>query len=133
MTGWVILIRIMVGCVFVSEGLQKYLFPEALGSGRFARIGIPSPEFSAYFTGSFEIVCGALVLIGWMTRGAVVPLMVIMLVAIGSTKIPMLVENGFWMAAHESRTDWAMLMSLLFMLVVGAGRWSIDGVMRLGK
>lgn len=122
----VLLIRLMVGAVFLSEGLQKFLFPADVGAGRFAQIGFPSPEIVAPFVGCFEIVCGSLVLLGFLTRLAVVPLIIIMLTAISTTKIPILNEQGFWKMAHEARTDWSMLLGSIFLCIVGAGRWSID-------
>jgi putative oxidoreductase len=109
-----------------SEGIQKFLFPEQLGAGRFAKIGLPMPEFFGPFVGSFEIACGSLVLIGLLTRLAVIPVMVIMAVALATTKWPMSAEQGFWHMAHESRTDWSMTLGSLFLLIVGAGRWSVD-------
>ena len=121
-----ILIRLMVGAVFLSEGIQKFLFPDDVGAIRFAKIGLPSPEFLAPFVGAFEITCGVLVLLGLVTRLAVIPLLVIMAVAIFSTKIPILAKSGFWKMAHEARTDFSMFLGLLFLLIVGAGRWSID-------
>jgi uncharacterized membrane protein YphA (DoxX/SURF4 family) len=120
------LIRLMVGAVFLSEGTQKFLFPVILGVGRFAKIGLPNPEFLGYFVGSFETVCGALVLLGLLTRLAAIPLIIIMLVAIATTKVPILLNEGFWKMAHETRTDWAMLLGSLFLLIVGAGHWSLD-------
>jgi uncharacterized membrane protein YphA (DoxX/SURF4 family) len=128
----VILIRLMVGAVFLSEGIQKFLFPETVGAGRFATIGIPAPEAAAPFVAVFEIACGSLVLLGLFTRLAVIPLIVIMLVAIGSTKVPILLERGFWAMAHEARTDWSMLLGSLFLLVAGAGPWSADARWRAG-
>lgn len=124
----VILIRLMVGAVFVSEGIQKFLFAVEVGAGRFAKIGIPKPETIAPVVGGFEIACGALVLIGLFTRLAVLPLIAIMLTAIVTTKIPILMNDGFWKMAHEARTDWSMLLGSLFLLIVGAGPWSIDAV-----
>ena len=121
-----ILIRLMVGCVFLSEGIQKFLFPADIGSGRFAKIGLPASEFLGPFVGSFEIICGLLVILGFFTRIAVIPLIIIMLVAIASTKIPILLESGFWKMAHDSRTDFAMLLGSLFLLINGAGPVSID-------
>jgi uncharacterized membrane protein YphA (DoxX/SURF4 family) len=118
----VILIRLLVGAVFLSEGIQKFLFPDALGAGRFAKIGIPSPEFFGPLVGAFEITCGTLVLLGLGTRLAAGPLLVIICVAMLTTKLPMLARDGFWKAAHESRTDWSMLLGLLFLLIVGGGR-----------
>ncbi|MFW6157564.1 MAG: DoxX family protein, partial [Balneolaceae bacterium] len=74
-----LLIRLMVGAVFLSEGIQKYLFPEVRGAGRFESIGLPMPEFLAYFVGGFEIACGLLILLGLLTRLAVIPTITIML------------------------------------------------------
>jgi uncharacterized membrane protein YphA (DoxX/SURF4 family) len=116
----------MVGGVFISEGLQKFLFPADVGAARFAKIGFRSPEYVAPFVGCFEIACGALVLAGFCTRFATVPLIIIMMTAIAATKVPILLNAGFWKAAHEARTDWSMLLGSLFLLIVGAGRWSID-------
>ena len=95
-----LLIRLVVGCVFLSEGIQKFLFSDQLGVGRFTKIGIPSPEVMAPFVGCFEIVCGSLLVLGLLTRLATVPLIVIMRVAITSTKIPILLRSGFWTMAH---------------------------------
>jgi uncharacterized membrane protein YphA (DoxX/SURF4 family) len=129
----VILVRLMVGAVFLSEGIQKFLFPADVGAGRFATIGFPSPEIVATLVASFEIACGALVLIGLFTRLAAVPLIVIMLTAIATTKIPILTEHGFWKMAHEARTDWSMLLGSVFLLIVGAGRISIDAKLSGGR
>jgi putative oxidoreductase len=122
----VLLIRVMVGAVFVSEGVQKFLFPDELGVGRFTKIGLPSPETLAPFVGTVEIACGTLVLLGLATRIAAIPLLAVMTVALATTKWPILVERGFWAAAHEARTDWAMLLGALYLLIVGAGSWSLD-------
>ena len=122
----IILIRIMLSCVFISEGIQKFLFSESLGVGRFVKIGIPLPEIMAPFVGIVEIVGGGLILLGLFTRIAAIPLTISMLVAIFTTKIPILVEKGFWAMAHEARTDWSMILGLIFLLVVGSGHWSVD-------
>ena len=121
-----LLIRLMVGAVFLSEGIQKFLFPDKLGVGRFIKIGLPVPEFFGYFVPSFEVSCGILILIGLYTRLASIPLIIIMIVAIISTKIPILVNEGFWKMAHEARTDYAMLLGSIFLLIVGAGKLSFD-------
>ena len=122
----VILIRVMVGAVFLSEGIQKFLFADQLGAGRFLKIGLPMPELLGPFVGTFEIVCGSLVLLGLLTRLAVIPLLVIMAVALTTTKWPMLAADGFWHMAHEARTDWSMTLGSLYLLLVGAGPWSLD-------
>ena len=121
-----ILIRIMVGSVFLSEGIQKFLFPAIDGAGRFAKIGFANPEFWASFTGSFEIVCGLLILLGLLTRLATIPLLIIMLVAFITTKYPILMDKGFWPMAHEYRTDFAMTLGNIFLLIKGARKWSFD-------
>ena len=122
----VLLIRLSVGAVFLSEGLQKFLFPAELGAGRFAKIGLPAPAFFGPFVGAFEISCGLLVLLGLFTRLAAVSLLTIMLVAIASTKVALLADKGFWGMLHDSRTDWAMLLGSLFLLMKGGGKWSAD-------
>lgn len=121
-----LLIRLLVGAVFLSEGIQKFLFPGELGAGRFAKVGLPMPELLGPLVGSFEVVCGALVLAGLLTRRAVLPLLAIMAVALATTKWPMLADQGFWHMAHESRTDWSMTLGSLYLLIVGAGPWSVD-------
>ena len=127
----VVLIRLMVGAVFLSEGVQKFLFPAALGVGRFAKIGIPFPGFSAPFVGAVEVVCGVMILAGLLTRLAAIPLLIDITVAILTTKLPMLLHQGFWPMAHEARTDFCMLLGLLFLAIEGAGRCSLD--QRIGQ
>lgn len=122
----VVLIRLIVGAVFFSEGAQKFLFPNDLGVGRFVKIGIPAPQVMAPFVGGCEIVFGTLILIGLLTRLAAIPLIIDMVVAISTTKIPMLFKTGFWPMAHEARVDYAMLLGLIFLLLVGAGALSLD-------
>lgn len=139
----VVLIRIAVGVVFASEGIQKFLYADAQGAGRFAKIGIPAPEVMGPFVGVLEIACGLLVLAGLLTRLAALPLVINMLVAIASTKIPILLGHGYWMFAHtfapkagfwsflhESRTDLSMLLGSGFLLIVGAGPWSLDSILQ---
>jgi putative oxidoreductase len=136
-----VLVRSALGIIFVSEGIQKFLYPDALGVGRFARIGIPVPQLLAPFVGGVEVVCGALLLLGLLVRLAAVPLLIDMLVAIVATKIPILLGQGFlsfaapsgpaglWSMLHEARTDLAMLLGCAFLLVVGAGAGALDGLL----
>lgn len=112
-----LLIRLMVGVVFLTEGIQKFLFADQLGVGRFIKLGLPMPEFLGPFVGVVEIVCGALILVGIMTSLAAIPLLIDICVAIAVTKIPMLMHEGFWKFAHESRTDYCMLLGLLFLIM----------------
>lgn len=121
-----ILIRLMVGAVFLSEGIQKFLFPAELGVGRFAKIGIPAPEMLAPFVGVVEIVGGTLLLLGLLTRVAALLLLVNISMALATTKFPILQQEGFWKMAHEARTDWCMWLGSLFLSLIGAGRWSCD-------
>jgi uncharacterized membrane protein YphA (DoxX/SURF4 family) len=137
-----ILVRIMTGGVFLSEGIQKFLYPEELAAGRFAKIGIPSPEIMGPFVGGCEIVSGLLLIVGLLTRVAALVLLIDISVAIVSTKIPVLLGHGlwgfspmklprygFWSMMHEARTDFSMWLGLLFLMIVGAGRWSLDAAL----
>ena len=129
-----LLVRLLVGAVFVSEGIQKFLFPDALGGGRFIKIGIPVPAVMAPFVGVVEIACGLLLILGVLTRVAAIPLLIDMLVAIVTTKVPIFVKSGFWAMAHEARTDYAMILGSFFLLLVGAGPFSIDArLVDIGK
>jgi uncharacterized membrane protein YphA (DoxX/SURF4 family) len=141
--GWSILIRLIIGLVvFFLEGIQKLVFPEILGAGRFANIGIPSPELMGPFVGAVEMICGTLVILGLFTRLAAIPLIVIMIVAIASTKVPILLGHefwifhlpklaryGFWSMMHEARADFAMLLGSLYLLIEGGGKWSLDALL----
>jgi putative oxidoreductase len=139
--GWTILVRLLVGLiVFLPEGIQKLAYPDLLGAGRFAKIGIPLPDILGPFVGVVEIVCGSLIIIGLLTRLAAVPLVIIMIVALISTKLPILFGHdvgmfrlpadmkrfGFWSVMHESRADLTMLLGCIYLAIVGAGRWSLD-------
>jgi uncharacterized membrane protein YphA (DoxX/SURF4 family) len=126
--------------VFFPEGIQKLVHPDILGAGRFARIGIPFPDLMGPFVGVVETVCGLLLIIGLFTRLAAIPLIIIMIVALVSTKLPILLghdvwlfhlaqdikRDGFWSVMHEARTDLTMLLGCIFLLIAGAGSWSID-------
>ncbi|SHG52596.1 Uncharacterized membrane protein YphA, DoxX/SURF4 family [Fodinibius roseus] len=134
-----ILIRLMVGLVFLSEGIQKFIFPNSRGIGRFESMGFPQPEFFGLFVGGFEIVAGVLICLGLLTRAGALATITIMTVAIVVTKIPIafgqsfgpfvlrdLSQYGFWSMAHEMRTDFAMWMGSLFLTIKGGGKWSVD-------
>lgn len=144
--GWSILVRLLIGLVvFFPEGIQKLAFPDILGSGRFANIGIPYPEVMGPFVGIVETICGALIIIGLLTRLAAIPLIIIMIVAIVSTKLPILLGHdfwifhvqklpryGFWSMAHEARADFDMLLGSLYLLIEGSGAWSVDAGLSRG-
>ncbi len=139
-TGYAVsLIRLAVGGVFLVEGILKFLYPNELAAGRFARIGIPYPHAMGPFVGGVELVCGALVLAGLCTRLAAIPLLMDITVAIISTKVPILLGHTFWHFAlpklahygflsmvHEARTDFSMWLGLVFLLIVGSGKLSLD-------
>jgi uncharacterized membrane protein YphA (DoxX/SURF4 family) len=122
-----IFIRLAVGLIFLTQGVLKYIDPH-MGVLRFAKIGFPSPDLTAHFVGTFEIVCGILVLVGLFTKLASIPLLTVILTAISTTKIPELFrpDQGFWYMVSDARTDFAMTMSLIFLIGVGAGTWSLD-------
>jgi uncharacterized membrane protein YphA (DoxX/SURF4 family) len=123
----IVLIRLAAGLIFLTQGILKFIDPN-LGVVRFARIGFPHPYFTAHFVGTFEIVCGFLVLLGLWTRAAAVPLLMVISTAIATTKVPELfrASQGFWYMVSDARTDFAMFCSLVFLILMGGGAWSLD-------
>ena len=134
----VLAIRAAVGGVFLVSGTTKFLF-ENQGPGRFAKLGFPAAREIAAFVGGAEIACGALLLLGLFVRLAAMPLAVDMVVALGTTKIPLLFgagpepvssapKTGFWAFAFQARLDVTMLLACVFLVITGAGPWSLDAV-----
>ncbi len=132
-------IRLMVGGVFFVEGVLKFLRPAELGAGRFAKIGLPAPEFFGPFVGGVELLGGMMVLLGLRTRWAAWPLLGVMAVAFVSVKIPILLGHGFagfelrplphygfLSMMHEARNDFCMIAGLAYLLLAGPGPWSVD-------
>ena len=119
-------LRLVIGWVFLSEGILKFLDPHSLGAGRFARIGIPYPQLSAPFVGVVEILCGAALILGLRTSLVAVPLLIDISVAIVTTKWPLLRHQGFWSAMHESRVDLCMFFGLITILLLGPGPFSVN-------
>ena len=122
-----IFIRLSVGLIFFTQGILKFIDPN-WGVVRFTHIGFPYPDFTAHFVGACEIACGALLIVGLLTRLASIPLLIVNLTAIITTKIPELDRpaQGVWFMISDARTDFAMLMGIVFVLAVGAGKISLD-------
>ncbi len=118
-------IRLAVGLIFFTQGVLKFTDP-AMGVNRFTGIGFPHPAFTAHFVGWIEIICGLLVLIGLWTRAASIPLLIIISTAIVTTKLPELSRpaQGFWYMVSDARTDFAMLCSLIFLILSGGSTWA---------
>ncbi len=137
----VVLIRLYVGLVFACEGVLKFLRPDSLGTGRFEKAGIPAPAFLSTLDGVFEVGCGVLILLGLLTRLAALPMILDMLGALLITKLPILwghaplfrTEHGWWDFIHESRVDLAQLCGSVFLILVGAGIWSVDARLAPGN
>ena len=136
----VILIRLLVGWVFLAEGVGKFIYPDEQAAGRFAKIpAIPWPHFFGPFVGTVEIVFGVLVLLGLLTRLAALVLLIDISVAILTTKLPILRGQHYglpelkhytlWGMLHEARTDFSMWLGSLFLIIVGAGSWSLDAML----
>ncbi|MES1166186.1 MAG: DoxX family protein [Verrucomicrobiota bacterium] len=131
------LMRVMAGGVFLSEGILKFVYTNQ-GVGRFTKLGFPFPDFTASFVGGLEIVGGCLMIAGLLTRAAAIPFVIEMVVAILSTKVSLFLGTsplplppspprvGIWAVLHESRSDWAQLLTSLYLIAVGPGRWSLD-------
>jgi uncharacterized membrane protein YphA (DoxX/SURF4 family) len=136
-----LLLRLMAGGVFFWEGLLKFVYANQ-GVGRFTKLGIPFPHFTATFIGSLEIVGGLLLLAGLTTRLIALPFVGEMIVAVFSTKISLYLgrsplplppappQVGFWAVLHEVRSEYAQMLTVMFLLVNGPGEWSLDAVLR---
>jgi putative oxidoreductase len=122
----IIFIRLVTGLIFISEGIQKYLIVTAYGQLYFEQIGFSNPHFWVYFTGTFEILCGILVLFGLLTRLASIPLLTIMIFAFVKTKLPLLATKGFWTFSHEYDAEFCLTLLLIVLLIYGGGKWSFD-------
>src|SRR5262252_4280344 len=135
-----VLIRWMAGGVFLWEGILKFVYTNQ-GVGRFTKIGIPAPEFMAHFVAVLEIVGGMLLIAGFLTRLIAIPFVIEMIVAILSTKVSLYLgtsplplppsppQTGMWAVLHEIRSEYAQLMSVLFLFIAGPGPWSFDAIL----
>ena len=139
-----LLLRLMAGGVFLWEGILKFVYTNQ-GVGRFTKLGMPFPHFTANFVASLEIVGGLLLLSGLLTRLIAIPFVIEMIVAILSTKIalylgtsplplpPALPKVGMWAVLHEVRSEYAQIMTVLFLLINGPGRWSLDALLQKNR
>jgi putative oxidoreductase len=139
-----LIIRLMTGGVFFWEGILKFVYTNQ-GVGRFTKIDIPFPEFSATFVGSFEIIGGLCILFGLFTRFISVVFIFQMTVAVLTTKVALYLgtsplplppsppQVGTWAVLHEIRSDYAQIMTCLFLAWVGPGHFSLDRVRKLNK
>src|SRR4030095_7833897 len=136
----ILIIRLMAGSVFFWEGILKFVYVNQ-GVGRFTKLGFPFPELTAHFVGVCEIIGGLLLLFGLFTRIVAFYFIIQMIVAVLSTKISLYLGTsplplppapptvGIWAVLHEIRSDYAQIMSVLFLGIVGPGRWSLDAVL----
>ena len=135
-----VLIRLMAGSVFFWEGILKFVYVNQ-GVGRFTKLGMPFPVFTADFVGGLEIVGGLLVMVGFLTRLITIPFVIEMIVAMLSTKISLYLGTsplplppappkiGVWAVLHEIRSEYAQIMVVLYLLINGPGKWSLDAVL----
>jgi putative oxidoreductase len=139
-----VLVRLMAGGVFLWEGILKFVYTNQ-GIGRFTKLGIPFPGPTADFVAILEIVGGTLLIAGLLTRVIAVPFVIEMVVAMLSTKISLYLgtsplplppsppQFGAWAVLHEIRSEYAQIMSVLFLLIAGPGQWSLDAVLTRGR
>jgi uncharacterized membrane protein YphA (DoxX/SURF4 family) len=139
-----LLLRLMAGGVFLWEGILKFVYVNQ-GVGRFTKLGMPFPHLTADFVAYLEIVGGLLLLSGLMTRLIAVPFIIEMIVAILSTKISLYLgtsplplppsppQFGMWAVLHEIRSEYAQLLTTVFLLVNGPGRWSLDALLQKNR
>jgi uncharacterized membrane protein YphA (DoxX/SURF4 family) len=140
----ILIIRLMAGSVFFWEGMLKFVYPNQ-GVGRFTKLGFAFPATTAHIIAVGEIVGGLLLVFGLLTRVVAFYFIVQMLVAVISTKIdlyfgtsplplpPAPPKVGIWAVLHEIRSDYAQILTCLFLLVEGAGRRSLDFVISTSK
>ncbi|HEY2413119.1 MAG TPA: DoxX family protein [Pirellulaceae bacterium] len=133
-------LRMMCGSVFFWEGVLKFIYLNQ-GVGRFTKLGLPFPGATADFVAVLEIVGGIMLLLGLGTRLIAIPFVIEMLVAIAVTKIPLFLGTsplppppalpiaGFWAVLHEVRSEFAQLLTVVFLFIAGPGRWSLDALM----
>ena len=136
----ILLLRLMAGGVFFWEGILKFVYTNQ-GVGRFTRLGIPFPALTANIIGGLEIVGGLLILCGFLTRLIAIPFIAEMIVAILSTKISIFLGTsplplppappriGMWAVLHEIRSDYAQIVTSVFLLINGPGQWSLDALL----
>jgi uncharacterized membrane protein YphA (DoxX/SURF4 family) len=136
-----IMLRVMAGSVFLWEGVMKFVFPNQ-GVGRFTKLGFPAAHFLATGDAWLEIIGGALLMLGLLTRPVAILFIIEMLVAMLSTKIPLYLgtyplplppvppQVGFWAVLHEIRSEYAQLFCSLFVVVVGPGPWSLEALLQ---
>jgi putative oxidoreductase len=139
-----LVLRLMAGGVFLWEGILKFVYANQ-GIGRFTKLGMPLPHFTTDFVACLEIVGGLLLLSGLLTRLIAIPFIFEMIVAILSTKISMYLGTsplplpavppkvGTWAVLHEVRSEYAQLLTAVFLLINGPGRWSLDAVLEKGQ
>jgi putative oxidoreductase len=135
-----ITLRLMAGGVFLWEGILKFVYANQ-GVGRFTKLGMPFPHFTADFVACLEIGGGILLLTGLMTRAIAIPFIAEMIVAILSTKISLYLGTsplplppappriGMWAVLHEVRSEYAQLLTSLFLMINGPGKWSLDALL----
>jgi len=140
----ILIIRLMAGSVFFWEGILKFVYVNQ-GAGRFTKLGFAFPETTAHLIAVGEIVGGLLLLLGLFTRITAFYFIIQMIVAVLSTKIglylgtsplplpPAPPKVGIWAVLHEIRSDYAQILTCLFLLVEGAGRRSLDFVIATSK
>ena len=137
----ILILRLVAGGVFFWEGILKFVYVNQ-GLGRFTKLGFPMPELTANFVATTEIVGGLFLLFGLFTRFTVFWFIIEMIVAILSTKISLYLgtsplplppappKMGIWAVLHEIRSDYAQLLICIFLLIEGAGKKSLDAILK---
>ena len=119
-------IRWMMGPVFLREAIRKCIQPGSRGTERFGKIELPAPEILGCSVGTTEILCGLPLAIGFYARADTIPMLTFLAVPLLFTKVPILLNDGNWEAAHAKRTDFSMPPGSVCILLRAAAWWSLD-------
>jgi putative oxidoreductase len=118
-------VRIIVGIIMFAHGLQKLQGGPANFGGLLSQLGVPAPELMAYVVTFVELVGGALLIVGLLSRLSALLLTIDLVVAILLVKlnVGLIAPQG---SGAGAELDLALIAGLLVILLAGPGRFSLD-------
>jgi len=134
----ILILRVFIGVIFIVHGWAKVDPRSKMGGmsgwGKIlGQMGIPAAAFFGYLNPLWELVGGALTIVGLLSRFWAVGFVVIMLVAIFRAKIPRGV--AFWPRQPGQGGGWEfdflILGVSLALAILGSGSLGLDRVLGL--